>query len=75
MEESALALVLKDCLEAMEQGGEPATVAERYPAERPEILPLLEVAVRLRESGTAVPIPFEFLRDLGRRLADAPPSA
>lgn len=72
MEESALALVLKDCLEAMEQGGEPATVAQRYPAERPEILPLLETAARLRETVFMPPIPFEFLRDLGRRLADAP---
>ena len=72
MEESALALVLKDCLEAMEQGGEPAIIAERYPAERLEILPLLDVAVRLRETGVMAPIPFEFLHDLGRRLAKAP---
>jgi len=72
MEESALALVLKECLAAMEQGGEPADIAEKYPAERLEILPLLEVAVCLRESSSTSPIPLEFLRDLGRRLASRP---
>lgn len=69
MEESALALVLKECLAAVEQGGEPADIAARYPAEWPDILPLLEVAVRLRESAGTCSIPFEFLRDLGGRLA------
>ena len=75
MEESALALILKDCLDAMEQGGEPAAIADRYPAERPEVLPLLETAARLRETGLPTAIPFEFLRDLGKRLADAQPGA
>lgn len=69
MEESALALVLKECLTAVEQGGELADIAEKYPAERSVILPLLELAVRLRESGSTCSIPVEFLRDLGGRLA------
>jgi hypothetical protein len=69
MEESALALILKECLAAVEQGGEPADIAPKYPVEWPEILPLLEVAVRLRESSSTCSIPVEFLRDLGGRLA------
>jgi hypothetical protein len=71
MEESALALVLKECLAAVEQGGEPEGVADRYPAERSEILSLLKVAVRLRAASGPAPISIEFLRGLGARLQEA----
>ncbi len=71
MEESALALVLKECLAAMERGSEPAAIVDAYPPERSEILPLLEVAVRLRAASGPAPISIEFLRSLGRRLQEA----
>ncbi len=70
MEESALALILKECLAAVEQGGEPVAVADRYPAEWPDILPLLEVATRLRDTAGPATASVEFLRDLGRRLQE-----
>ena len=71
MEESVLALVLKECLAAMEQGGEPEAIADRYPAVRSDILPLLKVAARLRATADAPPIPTEFLRDLGKQIQQA----
>lgn len=75
MEESALALVLKECLDAMERGGEPVDIAARYPEQRAEIIPLLELAAELRETAAAPPVPFEFLNDLSKRLTRTQPGA
>ncbi len=71
MEESALTLVLEDCLAAMGQGGDPGRIADQYQAERSEILPLLEVAERLRASAGPCPISTDFLSGLARRLQSA----
>jgi len=71
MEEEALALLLQRCLAEIDQDGEPDEIAGRYPAHSDELLPLLRVAVTLREhrdSGSPRP---QFLRDLGERLRSA----
>ena len=49
MEEAALALILEKCMHAMREGSTPEAAADHYPAVKPEILPLLEVAALLYE--------------------------
>ncbi len=71
MDEPELGLILQKCLDALDGGESPATVAQEYPRRRDELLPLLDVAARLREGSRASPVPLEFLRDLGARLRSA----
>jgi hypothetical protein len=49
MEEAALALILDKCLVAINDGSTPEAAADRYPALKHEILPLLEIADMLLE--------------------------
>ena len=77
MEEPALALILERCLDAVRAGGDPEAVADHYPALKADILPLLRVAARLRDTAGDIsirPSP-AFLAELGEQLrlqADRP---
>ena len=65
MEESALALVLSKVVEAVEAGGDPEDVLDRYPALREELLPYVQIARRLldsRDTASMPPFPAESLR-------------
>lgn len=69
MEEAALAHVLSKCVEALDAGESLDTVLRRYPALSHELRPLLEAALRLRETqAPAPPFPDEAIR---RRLRAA----
>jgi hypothetical protein len=70
MEEPALALIIEKCLDAVKQGGEPDAVADRYPALKPDILPLLRVAAQLRDgaSDDSIQPSAAFLQALGEQL-------
>ena len=70
MEERARALVLAQCLAAIERGESPECVAARYPALRDEILALLRLTSTLREAEAPAPSP-AFLSELGTRLRQA----
>ncbi len=65
MEESAVALVLSEVLEAVEAGVDLEDVLDRYPALREDLLPYVQIARRLLDSRDAVsmpPFPAESLR-------------
>lgn len=70
MEEPALALIIEKCLDAVKQGGEPDAVADRYPALKPDLLPLLRVAAQLRDgaSNDTIHPSAAFLEALGELL-------
>ena len=71
MEESALARVLEQCLDAMEDGETNLDrLVARHPEAAIEIRPLLELALRLRSSGTArdAPLSLDFHNALRERL-------
>ena len=71
MEESVFALILTQCLDAMEHGDEAEAVVEKYPVLKGDLLPLLSTAARLRETSGSLPVPTEFLRQLGDSLKHA----
>lgn len=73
MEEAALALILEKCMDAMRDGSMPEAAADRYPAVKPEILPLLEVAALLYDRKDAQPeqLP-ERLQRLKLRILQSP---
>ena len=69
VEELALARILEECLEALDEGEtDVASLAARYPQAAAEIRPLLEIAVMLRERHLPLPVPAEFLRRFGDEL-------
>ena len=72
MEEPALALILQNCLAAMDQGTPPEVAAHMYPALEERILPLLRVSSALRDSARDFPVNQEFLARLGAALRNAP---
>ena len=77
VEELALARVLEECLQAMEQGETDLDgLVERYPEGGEEIRPLLEIAQQLRRRRAAgAPLPLEFREELrDKLLADYPSS-
>ncbi|MBI2912723.1 MAG: hypothetical protein HYY03_02245 [Chloroflexi bacterium] len=66
-EELALAAALDECLQAIERGeGDLDSLADRYPAAKPEIRPLLEIAAALRARRLLYPVPAGPLRSLRR---------
>ena len=71
MEDSALALVLSEVLEAVEAGGDAEDVLERYPALRDDLLPYVQIARRLVNSRDAVSMPPFPAESLRRRLRAA----
>lgn len=70
VEELALARVLEECLEAMEQGETDLDkLAGRYPEAWDEIRPLLEIAQQLRQRrAVIVPMPLQLREELRERL-------
>ncbi len=67
--ELALARVLEECLQAMEQGEvDLDALAGRYPEAEEEIRPLLDIAQQLRQGAAAAPITVEFLEELRAQL-------
>ncbi len=67
--ELALARVLEECLQAMEQGEvDLDALAGRYPEAEEEIRPLLDIAQELRQGAAAPPITVEFLEGLRAQL-------
>ncbi len=67
--ELALARVLEECLQAMEQGEvDLDALAGRYPEAEEEIRPLLDIAQVLRQGAAAPPITVEFLEGLRAQL-------
>jgi len=74
VEESALALILQNCLAAMDQGTPPEAAAHLYPTLEERILPLLRVSSALRDGAREFPVSQEFLARLGAALRDAPSS-
>ncbi len=77
VEELALARVLEECLQAMEQGETDLDgLVERYPEAREEIRPLLEIAQQLRRRRAAgAPLPLEFREELRDKLLAHDPSS
>ena len=69
MDDSALALVLEEALALLSAGETPELVAGRFPDFYDALLPLLNVAVELREEAEdAIDDPIDFLNDLGEYL-------
>ena len=69
MDDSALALVLEEALALLSAGETPELIAGRFPDYRDALLPLLNVAVELREEAEdAIDDPIDFLNDLGEYL-------
>ncbi len=70
VEELALARVLEECLQAMEQGEMDLDgLASRYPEAEEEIRPLLEIAQQLKGRRAAgMPLPLEFREELRDKL-------
>ena len=68
--ELALARVLEECLQAMEQGDMDLDgLAGRYPEAEEEIRPLLEIAQQLkRRRAAGMPLPLEFREELRDKL-------
>ncbi len=71
MDESALALILKNCLDGDDEYAALRALANLHPSVRDEIAPLLEVADQLRQPPADPPVPEQFLRNLGERLRNA----
>jgi hypothetical protein len=71
LDDPALALVLEECLALLSAGEAPAEIAGRFPDFSDSLLPLLNVAVELREGAEdAIEDPIDFLRELGQFLHD-----
>lgn len=71
MDDPALALVLEESLALLSAGETPELIAERFPDFSDTLLPILNIAVELRESAEdAIDDPVDFLRDLGEYLQD-----
>ena len=69
MDDSALALVLEEALALLSAGETPELVAARFPDFYDALLPLLNIAVELREEAEdAIDDPIDFLNDLGEYL-------
>ena len=76
MDELTLARILEECLEALDEGEtDVAALAARYPQAAPEIEPLLEIALMLRQRQPPLPIPAEFFRRFGAELTAGHPQA
>jgi len=73
LEEAALALILDRCLAAVQEGSTPQAAADRYPAVKSEILPLLQIAHMLSHGTGLAPeeLPLS-LRRLKMRLLESP---
>ncbi len=71
MDDPALALVLEQSLALLSAGETPELIAERFPDFSDALLPLLTLAVELREGAEdAIDDPIDFLRDLGETLQE-----
>ena len=71
MDDPALALILEESLALLSAGETPELIAERFPDFSDTLLPLLNVAVELREGAEdAIDDPIDFLRDLGEFLQE-----
>ncbi len=71
VEELALARVLEECLQAMEEGETNLDrLAGRYPEAQEEIRPLLDIAqqLRRRRAAAGAPLPLEFKEELRDKL-------
>jgi len=76
VDELTLGRILEECLEALAEGEtDVAAVAARYPQAAPEIGPLLEIALMLRQRQPPLPIPAEFFRRFGAELRAGHPQA
>ena len=71
MYDPALALVLEEALALLSAGEAPELIAERFPDFSDSLLPLLNLAVELREGAEdAIDDPIDFLQDLGEYLQE-----
>ena len=71
LDDPALALVLEESLALLSAGETPELIAERFPDFSDALLPLLNIAVELREGAEdAIDEPIDFLNDLGEYLQD-----
>ena len=71
MDDPALALVLEESLALLSAGETPELIAERFPDFSDALLPLLALAVELREGAEdAIDDPIDFLHDLGESLQE-----
>ncbi len=71
MDDPALALVLEEALALLSAGEAPELIAERFPDFSDALLPLLNVALELREGAEdVIDDPIDFLHDLGEHLQD-----
>jgi len=73
MDDPALALILDQSLAMLEAGESIDSIVACFPECATSLRPLLSLANRLSDSaGDAVEVPFDFLRELGRVLAEMP---
>ena len=71
MDDSALALILEESLALLSAGEAPEAIADRFPDFADTLLPILNLAVELREGAEdAIDDPIDFLRELGEQLQD-----
>ena len=71
MDDTALAIGLAASLAILSAGDTTALIAERFPDFSEALLPLLNIAVELREGAEdAIDDPIDFLHDLGEYLQD-----
>ena len=71
MDDPALALILEESLALLSAGETPELIAERFPDFSDALLPLLHLAVELREGAEdAIDDPIDSLHDLGEYLQD-----
>ncbi len=71
MYDPALALVLEEALALLSAGEAPELIAERFPDFSDSLVPLLNLAVELREGAEdAIDDPIDFLHDLGEYLQE-----
>lgn len=71
MDDPALALVLEESLALLSAGEAPELIAERFPDFSETLLPILNLAVELREGAEdVIDDPIDFLHDLGEYLQE-----
>ncbi|MEX0683622.1 MAG: hypothetical protein WD904_12915 [Dehalococcoidia bacterium] len=69
MDDPALALILEECLALLSAGETPESIAGRFPDFSDTLLPILNVAAKLREEAEeAIDDPLDFLQQLGEYL-------
>lgn len=71
MQDPALAFVLEEALSLLDAGEDPESIIARFPDVAGKLLPLLTVAVTLKDTAQdAVEIPLDALEDIGDFLME-----